>query len=177
MNTYGFHSIHGRATAIATGLKTARPELSVWIVTGDGDGLSIGGNHLIHAARRNLDLTAICANNRIYGMTGGQVTPTTPLGIRTATTPQGNSEPPFDLCRLVAGAGATYVARYSTYHIRPLIRSLKKALTHEGFAFVEVLSPCPSQVSDSPQNGSQQDAMSAARAEGRGENLRTEFVS
>jgi 2-oxoglutarate ferredoxin oxidoreductase subunit beta len=139
------HVTHGRSIAFATGAKLFNPALKVVVIGGDGDLASIGGNHLIHAARRNLDLTAICANNCIYGMTGGQVTPTTPLGIRTATTPQGNTEPPFDLCRLVAAAGATYVARYSTYHIRPLIRSLKKALTHEGFAFVEVLSPCPTQ--------------------------------
>ncbi|MFQ5874531.1 MAG: thiamine pyrophosphate-dependent enzyme [Dehalococcoidia bacterium] len=112
---------------------------------GDGDLASIGGNHLIHAARRNLDMTVICANNRVYGMTGGQVTPTTPLGARTATTPEGNPDLPFDLCRLVAAAGATYVARHSVYHIRPLIRILKRALQHKGFAFVEVLSPCPTQ--------------------------------
>lgn len=185
------HVTHGRAIAFATGAKLFNPALKVVVIGGDGDLASIGGNHLIHAARRNLDLTAICANNHIYGMTGGQVTPTTPLGIRTATTPQGNTEPPFDLCRLVAGAGATYVARYSTYHIRPLIHSLKKALTHEGFAFVEVLSPCPTQYgrrNKLPQPGEmlrlmKEKCISLQRAEGvskeelEGKMLIGEFVS
>jgi len=139
------HTTHGRAIAFATGVKLFNPGLKVVVIGGDGDLASIGGNHLIHAARRNLDMTVICANNCIYGMTGGQVTPTTPLGARTATTPEGNPELPFDLCRLVAAAGATYVARHSVYHIRPLIRILKRALQYKGFAFVEVLSPCPTQ--------------------------------
>jgi len=139
------HTTHGRAIAFATGAKLFNPELKVVVIGGDGDLASIGGNHLIHAARRNLEITVICANNRVYGMTGGQVTPTTPLGARTATTPEGNLESPFDLCRLVAAAGATYVARHSVYHIRALIRILKRALQHKGFAFVEVLSPCPTQ--------------------------------
>lgn len=139
------HTTHGRAIAFATGAKLFNPELEVVVIGGDGDLASIGGNHLIHAARRNLDITVICANNRVYGMTGGQVTPTTPLGARTATTPEGNRESPFDLCRLVAAAGATYVARHSVYHIRPLIRILKRAFQHRGFAFVEVLSSCPIQ--------------------------------
>jgi len=139
------HTTHGRAIAFATGVKLFRPELKVVVIGGDGDLASIGGNHLVHAARRNIGLTVICANNQIYGMTGGQVTPTTPQGARTVTTPQGNPERPFDLCRLVMAAGATYVARYSVFHIRPLIRALKRALAHEGFAFVEVLSSCPTQ--------------------------------
>ncbi|HDN79006.1 MAG TPA: 2-oxoacid:ferredoxin oxidoreductase subunit beta [Chloroflexi bacterium] len=139
------HTPHGRPIAYATGAKLANPSLKVVVIGGDGDLASIGGNHLIHAARRNIEMTVICANNMIYGMTGGQVTPTTPTGAFTMTTPQGNPDRPFDLCKLVAGAGATYVARYSVYHIRPLIRALKKALTHPGFAFVEVLSSCPTQ--------------------------------
>ncbi len=139
------HTTHGRPIAFATGAKLFNPHLKVVVISGDGDLASIGANHLIHAARRNLDLTVICANNWVYGMTGGQVTPTTPLGTRTATTPMGNAEPPFDLCRLIAAAGASYVARYSVYHVRPLIKSLKRALEHPGFAFVEVLSPCPTQ--------------------------------
>jgi len=139
------HTTHGRAITFAAGAKLFNPELKMVVISGDGDLASIGGNHLIHAARRNLDMTVICANNCVYGMTGGQVTPTTPLGARTATTPEGNAEPPFDLCRLVAAAGATYVARHSVYHIRPLIRILKRALQHKGLAFVEVLSPCPTQ--------------------------------
>lgn len=139
------HVTHGRPVAFATGAKLFNPGLKVVVIGGDGDIASIGGNHLIHAARRNVNLTVICANNLIYGMTGGQVTPTTPQGARTLTTPAGNPEPPFDLARLVAAAGATYVARYSVWHIRPLIASLRRALAHSGFAFVEVLSMCPTQ--------------------------------
>lgn len=139
------HVTHGRPVAFATGVKTFNPDLNVVVIGGDGDIASIGGNHLIHAARRDLDITVICANNLIYGMTGGQLTPTTPVGAYTSTTPQGNPERPFDLCRLVAAAGATYVARYSVYHVRPLIKALKTALQHQGFGFVEVLSSCPTQ--------------------------------
>lgn len=137
------HTTHGRPVAFATGAKLFNPKLRVVVVGGDGDLASIGGNHLIHAARRDIDLTVICANNGVYGMTGGQVTPTTPLGARTATTPAGNPDRPFDLCRLVEAAGATYVARYSVYQVRLLIRALERALEHRGFAFVEVLSTCP----------------------------------
>lgn len=144
-DTDTLHVTHGRPVAFATGAKLFNPELNVVVVSGDGDLASIGGNHLIHAARRNVDMAVICANNWIYGMTGGQLTPTTPRGARTQTTPSGNPEPPFDLSRLVAAAGATYVARYSVWHVRPLIRSIKKALQHQGFAFVEVLSTCPTQ--------------------------------
>jgi len=139
------HVTHGRPVAFATGAKLHNPALKVVVIGGDGDLASIGGNHLIHGARRNTDLTVICANNRTYGMTGGQVTPTTPQGARTLTTPDGNPDRPFDLCRLVAAAGASYVARYSVYHIRPLIRALQTALQHPGFCFVEVLSGCPTQ--------------------------------
>lgn len=134
---------HGRPIAFATGAKLFNPQLSVVVIGGDGDLASIGGNHLIHAARRNLDLTVICANNRVYGMTGGQVTPTRPQGSRTATTPSGNPGRPLDLCKLVAAAGGTYVARYSVWHVRPLINALKTALQHRGLGFVEVLSSCP----------------------------------
>lgn len=144
-NADTLHVTHGRPVAFATGAKLFNPELKVVVIGGDGDIASIGGNHLIHAARRNVNLTVICANNLIYGMTGGQVTPTTPTGARTLTTPTGNTEPAFDLARLVAAAGATYVARYSVWHVQPLIRSLQRALVHPGFAFVEVLSMCPTQ--------------------------------
>lgn len=139
------HTLHGRAIAYATGAKLYNPKLKVMVVSGDGDLSSIGGNHLIHGARRNIPLTVICANNNIYGMTGGQVASTTPLGSITTTTPRGNQEPPFDLCRLVKAAGASFVARQSVATPLPLIRTLKKALAHQGFAFVEVLSPCPTQ--------------------------------
>jgi 2-oxoglutarate ferredoxin oxidoreductase subunit beta len=115
------------------------------VISGDGDLSAIGGNHLIHAARRNMDMTVICANNGIYGMTGGQVASTTPIGSRTSTTPKGNQEPPFDLCRLVEAAGATFVARQPVATPIPLTRTLKKAIVHRGFSFVDVLSPCPTQ--------------------------------
>lgn len=136
------HTTHGRAIVFATGAKLFQPALKVIVVSGDGDIAAIGGNHLIHAARRNIEMTVLCANNSIYGMTGGQVGPTTPRGARSSTTPEGNPEAPFDLCRLVAGAGATYVARSTVYHVRHLMKVLKNALSHKGFAFVDVVSPC-----------------------------------
>jgi len=139
------HTLHGRPLAFATGAKLYNPDLCVMVVSGDGDLSSIGGNHLIHAARRNLDLKVICANNMIYGMTGGQVASTTPKGARTSTTEEGNPYPPFDLCKLVEAAGATYVARYAVTQPVALIHSIKKALLRVGFSFIEVLSPCPTQ--------------------------------
>jgi 2-oxoglutarate ferredoxin oxidoreductase subunit beta len=139
------HTLHGRALAFATGAKLFNPDLCVVVVSGDGDLSSIGGNHLIHAARRNINLKCICANNMIYGMTGGQVASTTPQGSRTSTTEKGNPYRPFDLCKLVQAAGAGYVARYAVSQPRPLIRSIKKALLYPGFSFIECLSPCPTQ--------------------------------
>jgi 2-oxoglutarate/2-oxoacid ferredoxin oxidoreductase subunit beta len=139
------HTLHGRALAFATGAKLANPDLCVMVISGDGDLSSIGGNHLIHAARRDIDLKVICANNMIYGMTGGQAASTTPAGAKTATTARGNPYRPFDLSRLVAAAGATYVARYSVTQPVSVINSVKKAITHTGFSFLEVLSPCPTQ--------------------------------
>jgi 2-oxoglutarate ferredoxin oxidoreductase subunit beta len=139
------HTLHGRAIAYATGAKLFNPQLKVIVISGDGDLSSIGGNHLIHAARRNMDLTVVCANNSIYGMTGGQVASTTPLGSLTTTTPQGNPDRPFDLCKLAEAAGATFVARHPVATPLPLTRTLKKAIAHRGFSFVEVLSPCPTQ--------------------------------
>lgn len=139
------HVTHGRPIAFATGAKLAKPSLTVMVISGDGDLAAIGGNHLIHAARRNIEMTVICANNGIYGMTGGQVAPTTPLGAFTSTTPKGNTERPFDLCKLVEAAGASYVARYTVLHTRQLIRAIKTALTVKGFAFIEVISPCPTE--------------------------------
>ena len=137
------HTTHGRAIAFATGLKLARPELEVVVISGDGDLAAIGGNHLIHAARRNVDMTVICSTNFIYGMTGGQVAPTTFTGDRTTTSPYGNPERPFDLARLVAAAGANYVARWTTAHPIQASRAIKKALQRKGFSFVEILSQCP----------------------------------
>jgi len=139
------HTLHGRAVAFATGAKLFNPDLCVMVVSGDGDLSSIGGNHLIHAARRNIDLKVICANNMIYGMTGGQAASTTPKGAKTATTEEGNPYRPFDLCKLVAAAGASYVARYSVTQPVSLIHAIKKAILHVGFSFIEVLSPCPTQ--------------------------------
>jgi 2-oxoglutarate ferredoxin oxidoreductase subunit beta len=144
-NADTLHTLHGRAVAFATGAKMFNPKLKTMVVSGDGDLASIGGNHLIHAARRNIDLTVICANNMIYGMTGGQVASTSPVGAITSTTTEGNIYRPFDLCKLVLAAGAPYVARYSVTQPVSLIEAIKKSLTIEGFAFVEVLSTCPTQ--------------------------------
>ncbi len=139
------HTLHGRALAFATGAKLYNPKLTTIVVSGDGDLSSIGGNHLIHAARRNLDVTVVCANNLIYGMTGGQAASTTPQGARSATTPGGNPYRPFDLCRLVEAAGASYVARYAVVQPLELQRAIRRGIETRGFAFVEALSPCPTQ--------------------------------
>ncbi len=138
-----YHTTHGRAIPFATGLKLAKPELNVVVFSGDGDLFAIGGNHFIHAARRNIDITVLCVNNFNYGMTGGQVGPTTPVDGRTTTTPYGNFEHPFNLVYLAASAGATYVARWTTLHARRLKESIKEALRHPGFNFIEIISPCP----------------------------------
>jgi len=139
----GLHTTHGRAIAFATGVKLSAPELSVVVFTGDGDLAGIGGNHFIHAARRNVDLTVICVNNYNYGMTGGQVSPTTPSGGLTTTTPYGNLEEPFDLCRLAIGAGAPFVARWTVGFPYETIQTVEAALRKKGFSFVELLAPCP----------------------------------
>jgi 2-oxoglutarate ferredoxin oxidoreductase subunit beta len=141
-NTDSFHTTHGRPIAFATGVKLAKPELKVVVISGDGDLFAIGGNHFIHAARRNMDIQVICANNFNYGMTGGQHGPTTPLEALAPTTPYGNIEHPFNLVHLAAGSGAVYVARWTVFHVRQLIESIKKALQKEGFSFVEVVTPC-----------------------------------
>ncbi len=138
-----FHTTHGRAIPFATGLKLANPALKVVVFSGDGDLIAIGGNHFIHAARRNMDLTVICVNNFIYGMTGGQLGPTTPTEARTSTSLVGNRDHPFNLAYLAAASGASYVARWTTLHVRRLERALTEALLKPGFAFVEIISPCP----------------------------------
>ena len=138
-----FHTTHGRALPFATGLKLGNPELKVAVFSGDGDIAAIGGNHLIHSARRNIDMTVICINNFNYGMTGGQLGPTTPLEARSTTSPYGNFEYPFNLPYLVAASGATYVARWTVLHLRQLERSVAEALLKPGFSFIEVISPCP----------------------------------
>jgi 2-oxoglutarate ferredoxin oxidoreductase subunit beta len=137
------HTTHGRALTFATGLKIANKDLDVVVFSGDGDAASIGGNHLIHAARRNLNLTIICVNNNIYGMTGGQVSPTSPKGIVATTAPYGNYDTPFKLAELVAGAGASYSARWTTVEMENLVLSIKTALKNPGFSFVEVVTLCP----------------------------------
>ncbi|HPJ28960.1 MAG TPA: 2-oxoacid:ferredoxin oxidoreductase subunit beta [Candidatus Sabulitectum sp.] len=137
------HTTHGRALAFGTGAKMANENLKVIAVMGDGDSMAIGGNHIIHAARRNMDITAIIVNNNNYGMTGGQFSPTTPQGARTATTPYGMIEPDFDVCKLTEAAGASFVARGSVYHVMELDGIIKQGLDGSGFRVVEVLSPCP----------------------------------
>ena len=137
------HTTHGRSIPVATGVKLIRPDLNVVVFGGDGDILGIGLSHLIHAARRNLDITVIMVNNMIYGMTGGQVAATTPLGTQTTTTPYGSYEPPLDAFRLLVSAGARYVARWTTAHMKELTESVKTALTTKGFGFIEAVSQCP----------------------------------
>jgi 2-oxoglutarate/2-oxoacid ferredoxin oxidoreductase subunit beta len=143
LDFHTMHTLHGRALAFATGVKLGRPDLTVIVPMGDGDALAIGGNHFIHAARRNIDMTAIIMNNRIYGMTGGQGSPMTPLGMRSTTASRGIVDPAFDLVALAKGAGASFVARTTTYHAKELTRIIARAIRHKGFSVVEVLSQCP----------------------------------
>ena len=142
MDTYGFHSIHGRAPAIATGIKVSRPDLSVWVITGDGDALSIGGNHLLHAIRRNMDLKIILFNNQIYGLTKGQYSPTSPVGQRTKSTPLGSIDQPLSPLSVAIGSEATFVARSVDVDIKHLTMVLERAAQHKGTAFVEVYQDC-----------------------------------
>lgn len=138
-----FHTTHGRALPFATGLKLANPELKVFVFAGDGDLSAIGGNHFIHAARRNMDLNIICINNYIYGMTGGQESPGTPFGAISSTTPYGNQDTPFNLPHLAEAAGASFVARWTTAHPRQLKKAILTSFQKKGFTFLEVISPCP----------------------------------
>lgn len=142
IHSYGFHSIHGRALPVATGLKLARPELNIVVTMGDGDAYSIGGNHLLHAARRNLDLTCLIMDNRIYGMTRGQVSPTTPVGDRTSTTPYGSIELPLPPLVLALAAGATFAARGISWEPKRLAGLIVRGIQHRGFSVIDVLSPC-----------------------------------
>ncbi len=139
------HTTHGRPIAFATGVKLGLPEKHVMVASGDGDLTAIGGNHLIHAARRNIDLTVVLINNGIYGMTGGQTAPTTPRGLKTITNPHGTLEHTFDISRMVAAAGASFVARWTTFHPRQMTRSIKKGIQKKGFALIEAVSQCPVQ--------------------------------
>jgi 2-oxoglutarate ferredoxin oxidoreductase subunit beta len=143
MNTYGFHTIHGRAPAIASGLKITRPELDVWVITGDGDGLSIGGNHMIHALRRNMDLKILLFNNQIYGLTKGQYSPTSAMGTRAPSTPTGSIDHPLNPISLALGAGATFVARAADTDAKLMGAILQEAYKHKGAVFIELLQNCP----------------------------------
>lgn len=137
------HTIHGRALAFATGVKMSRPELTLLVPMGDGDALAIGGNHFIHAARRNIDMTAIIMNNRIYGMTGGQYSPLSGYGARASTAPYMNIDQDFDVVQLSKAAGATFVARSTTFHAQQITDIIRQAISHKGFSVVEILSQCP----------------------------------
>ena len=160
------HTTHGRALTFATGIKLAKPEMHVITVMGDGDATAIGGNHLIHAARRNLDITALIVNNQTYGMTGGQYSPTTPLGARATTAPYGHIEPAFDISALSATAGASFVARSTVYHVTQLDQLLGLAIAKRGFSVVEVLSPCHTNFGRQNRLGSQVDMMKDYKARG-----------
>jgi 2-oxoglutarate ferredoxin oxidoreductase subunit beta len=143
MNIDSYHTTHGRGLPFAVGLKLANPELMVTVFSGDGDLSSIGGNHLIHTARRNLDIKVICINNFNYGMTGGQLGPTTPFGARTTTSPYGNPELPFNLPHLLGAAGSNFVSRWTTLHVRQILQDILYVFNKPGFSFLEVLAPCP----------------------------------
>jgi len=143
MNTYGFHTIHGRAPSIATGVKLANPALDVWVITGDGDALSIGGNHTMHALRRNVDLNILLFNNEIYGLTKGQYSPTSKVGTRSPSTPEGSVDRPLPPCGIALGAGAPFVARSIDTEMKHLSAVIKQAHAHEGASFVEILQNCP----------------------------------
>ncbi len=158
------HAIHGRALPVATGIKMAHPEFSVIVFTGDGDGAAIGGNHLIHSCRRNIDLTCILFNNQTYGMTGGQFSPTMEPGDIATTAPYGQLEPAFDLCRLAEAAGATFVARGTAAGIRQTERLIKRGIEHPGFAFIEAIVPCPTEYGRRNRPAKAVDMLDAARA-------------
>lgn len=143
VNFNTLHTEHGRAVAFATGLKFARPDLTVIVITGDGDCTAIGGNHFIHACRRNIDITTIIFNNFIYGMTGGQFSPTTPTGSKATTAPYGNVEQAFDICKLAEAAGATFVARATAYHTKLLDNMIRDGISHKGYSVVEAVVQCP----------------------------------
>ncbi len=143
LNIDSYHSLHGRAIPFATGLKLANKELEVTVISGDGDLSTIGGNHIIHAARRNMNLNIVLVNNFTYGMTGGQASATTPIGAKTTTTTRGNYDQPFNLPFLMRASGATHIARWTSLHHVQIKESIAKAFTHDGFSFIEIISPCP----------------------------------
>jgi 2-oxoglutarate ferredoxin oxidoreductase subunit beta len=157
------HTLHGRAIAYATGVKMYKPNMKVIVITGDGDCTAIGGNHLIHAARRNIDLTVILINNNIYGMTGGQCSPTTPHDAIATTAPYGNIEPDFDICNLAMGAGASFVAKTTAFHAQEMQNYVKEAINHPGFSLLEVVAACPVIYGRLNKKGSPADMMKAMR--------------
>jgi len=159
MDFHTLHTIHGRALAFATGVKLSKPELNVIVPMGDGDALSIGGNHFIHAARRNIDITAIVMNNRIYGMTGGQYSPLTGPGMMATTAPYTNIDQGFDIVEMSKAAGATFVARTTVYHVQQLAEIIRSAILHEGFSVVEVMTQCPTYFGRKNKQGSAVDMM------------------
>lgn len=156
---HSFHTLHGRALAFATGVKLSKPELNVIVPMGDGDALAIGGNHFIHAARRNIDMTAIIMNNRIYGMTGGQYSPLSGYGTFATTAPYSNIDHGFEVVELSKAAGATFVGRTTTYHVQQMMEMLRKAITHKGFSVVEIFSQCPTYFGRKNKLGSAVDMM------------------
>jgi 2-oxoglutarate ferredoxin oxidoreductase subunit beta len=160
------HTTHGRALTFATGIHLGDPKLNVITIMGDGDATAIGGNHLIHAARRNLNMTAVIVNNSNYGMTGGQYSPTTPMGAKATTARYGHIEPAFDICALTATAGASFVARSTVYHVNQLDKLLAQAFTHSGFSVVEVLSPCHTNFGRQNKLGSQIDMLKSFKKRG-----------
>ncbi len=156
---HSMHTLHGRALAFATGIKMSRPELNVIVPMGDGDALAIGGNHFIHAARRNIDITAIVMNNRIYGMTGGQFSPLSGVGAMASTTPYSNIDHDFDVVEMATAAGASFVARTTVYHAQQATDLIRQAIIHEGFSVVEILSQCPTQFGRRNKGGSAAEMM------------------
>jgi 2-oxoglutarate ferredoxin oxidoreductase subunit beta len=159
MDFHTLHSIHGRALAFAIGVKMSRPELTLLVPMGDGDALSIGGNHFIHACRRNIDMTAIVMNNRVYGMTGGQYSPLSGFGTMATTAPYTNIDQDFDVVSMATAAGATFVARATAYHVQQLPDILVEAIQHKGFSVVEVMTPCPTYFGRKNKEGSAVDMM------------------
>ncbi len=158
-NLDSFHTTHGRAIPFATGMKLANPELNVVVYSGDGDLFAIGGNHFIHAARRNMDIKVVCVNNMIYAMTGGQTAPTTPGTSVTSTAPYGVYEPTFNLPALAEAAGASYVARWTTFHVKQVAKSMEEMMKKKGFCFIEIISPCPTLYQRRNKMGDALDAM------------------
>ena len=171
MNLDSFHTTHGRAIPFATGLKLARPDLNVVVYSGDGDLFAIGGNHFIHAARRNVDLKVVCINNFIYAMTGGQTAPTTPDHVNSSTNPYGTFEPSFNLPQLAEAAGAVYVARWTTFHVRQLAKSMQEMFARKGFCFIEVLSPCPTYYQRRNKMGEAVDTMKSYKEKSKKKDL------